>query len=186
MTRDDTQAYAATAVYYPAPTRATMVPSACSALIRTPEPGWIQLAGAVETLVAREASDLPGCLAAAEEAARRGFYVAGFVAYEAAAAFGLPTQPQTQDALPLAFFGVFPPSCVTRLDALPEPEPRSALRWTASLDAPAYHRAIDRIHRAIADGDTYQLNFTFRLHSTIDIDPAEFFVPLVTAQRGEW
>jgi para-aminobenzoate synthetase/4-amino-4-deoxychorismate lyase len=163
-----------------------MVPRACSALFRTPEPGWLQLAGAVETVVAREASDLPRCLAVAEDAARRGFYVAGFVTYEAAAAFGLAVQPPTEDALPLAFFAVFPPSCVSRLDTLPDADHPSALTWTASLDAPSYHQALDRIHRAIADGDTYQLNFTFRLRSKIDRDPAEVFVALDAAQRGEW
>lgn len=72
-----------------------------------------RLRDAVEVFVATCAADVATVLAAAEEAARAGRWVAGFVAYEAAAGLdlSLPVVPRTADDpladLPLAWFAAF-------------------------------------------------------------------------------
>jgi para-aminobenzoate synthetase/4-amino-4-deoxychorismate lyase len=54
---------------------------------------------------------------------------------------------------------------------------------TATVDRPAFNRAFARIKRHIADGDTYQVNYTFRLDGDFAGDPRALFADLVDAQR---
>lgn len=155
------------------------------ALLHSPGGGWLSLDDPSETLIAHTPADVRPCLEAAETAGRRGAYAAGFVTYEAGAAFELATRAPERDGLPLAWFAVFPASHATYV---PPPARTSGvpLTWTPSIDRNAYLAAIDRIKTHIADGDTYQLNFTFRLRSPYTGDPRALFDSLVTAQRGEW
>ena len=51
----------------------------------------------------------------------------------------------------------------TREGGAPEPGPAGVLDVHASIDRDAFHIAIDRIHEAIRAGETYQVNFTYRL-----------------------
>jgi para-aminobenzoate synthetase/4-amino-4-deoxychorismate lyase len=87
--------------------------------------------------------------------------------------------------LPLAWFALFEGRQET---ALPEPpvdaEPPDPEAWTPSIDRGVYDAAIDRIHEAIAAGDTYQVNFTLRLLATITGDPRGLYRDLCYAQRG--
>jgi len=158
-----------------------------SFLLRSPEQGWLSLTNPVRTLIARQAGEVPGCLAAAEAAALAGSYVAGLVTYEAAAAFGLAVQAPDPDGLPLACFGIYPPAHVQPVTPdLRAPADAAADAWVPSIDREAYLAALARIREAIADGDTYQLNFTFRLRAPLTGDPAALFGRLVSAQDGGW
>ena len=48
-------------------------------------------------------------------------------------------------------------------DDSPEPRPAGVLDVRASVDRAAFHAAIARIHEAIRAGETYQVNYTYRL-----------------------
>src|SRR5262249_23506229 len=87
--------------------------------------------------------------------------------------------------LPLAWFGIFA-SASLEAAATASPEALEPLAWTPSIDRDAYSAAIDRIRTHIADGDTYQLNFTFRLAAKADEEPRALFERLIAAQHGEW
>lgn len=49
-------------------------------------------------------------------------------------------------------------------EASDEPDAAGVLDVQASVDRAAFHDAIGRIHAAIRDGETYQVNYTYRLH----------------------
>ena len=113
------------------------------------------------TIEAREAAGVCPALEQADAALAAGRFVAGFLAYEAAAAFGFATRPPDPDGPPLVWLGVFeaarevePP----RADPeAPAPSARSgarARRGRPRAGPPPYPRSIAR-------GDTYQVNFTF-------------------------
>ena len=159
-----------------------------SVLIRTPQPRpWLELHDPAGTLVAGRPDEVAGVLEAAQRAADQGAVVAGFVAYEAAAAFDLAVhQPST--GLPLAWFGVFSPQNAVTHDTLPEAWrcASAPLRWTPTVDEPGYAADVARIREYIADGDTYQLNYTFRMRTAFDGDPRAIFASLVDAQQGPW
>jgi len=142
-----------------------------------------ELSGLVEIFAAFELEDVEKAIRDAERAARRGRWVGGFVGYEAAPAFdtSLSTRPPT-GAVPLVWFGVFE----DRVDAR-RPEPGGSYRveeWVPSVGADRYGRSVAAIRRRIAAGDTYQLNYTFRLRSRLDGDSLAFYADLLGAQRG--
>ena len=129
-------------------------------------------------------------LSAAEAAAARGLWVAGFVAYEAAPGFDpslvvanrSPEDPFAK--LPLAWFAMFERREET---SLPEPREEAAASgdaWRPSVDRAAYERAIGRIREHIAAGETYQINYTLRLHSEIHGNERGLYRDLCFAQRG--
>jgi para-aminobenzoate synthetase/4-amino-4-deoxychorismate lyase len=132
--------------------------------------------------------EVPEVLRAVDQALADGRFVAGYLAYEAAAAFGLRVRepdPQRADAsgpshLPLAWFGVYAPP--TSLEIQLPPVAGSLPAPRVSLDAVRYGRAVARIQELIARGDTYQVNFTFPLETVLGEDPWALFQRLVAVQ----
>jgi para-aminobenzoate synthetase/4-amino-4-deoxychorismate lyase len=131
-------------------------------------------------------------LAAAESAAARGLWVAGFVAYEAAP--GLDPALRVRSAapgdpfadLPLAWFAMFEGREETVLPEPPGDQAPPGAGWTPSVARAAYDDAIARIREHIAAGDTYQVNMTLRLHAQVAGDPRGLYRDLCYAQRGAY
>lgn len=144
--------------------------------------------------VARQVSDVPAVLDAAQAAARAGAWCVGWVAYEAA--------PGLNDAL-AAGTHVHPVPDGTVLAAFAEfaapvtpPQRRASDTWhtgpwhggllpAAPLDAPAAPRlaaAIGTVRAHIREGDAYQVNLTTALRSRLEGDPEDYFAALVRTQ----
>jgi para-aminobenzoate synthetase/4-amino-4-deoxychorismate lyase len=161
-------------------------PGSLQLLLRTPFHGpWRRFSGPVRIIEARKIADVRKALKAVDEAARAGSYAAGFVTYEAAAAFGLPVRP-ADGRLPLVCFGVFPPDGVETLTRLPAGGAAVFGEWIPSVDHEAYLAAVRAIKERIEAGDTYQINFTFRLRAAFTGDPAGAMRDLFAAQAGPW
>ena len=117
----------------------------------------------------------------AEQQARRGKFVAGFVTYEAGAAFLPGIRPATPGFLPLAWFAV-----ADEVTAIPEPgtgEEPSIENLVLNVSPEEYRRAISRIKEHIARGDTYQVNFTARYRSLFSGSPRNLYKALYPRQR---
>ena len=158
------------------------------AIIHTPWQGpWRRFADPVAVLQTSDPDSVKACLRSIEERVRgEQLFAAGFVTYEAAAAFGLPVGASHAADLPLVCFGLFRAETVTTLSDLPEARPHRFDEWTPAIDRDHYERAIRRIKERIAAGDTYQINFTFRLHASVHGDPRSLMRDLNTAQAGQW
>jgi para-aminobenzoate synthetase/4-amino-4-deoxychorismate lyase len=161
-------------------------PSDFTVILRTPWDGpWRRFSEPLRVVVARQASDVRAALASVDREVARGHYAAGFVAYEAAEAFGLPSgAPGSQ--LPLVCFGIFEASQVESVGRFPGGGPMRLGRWVPSIDRHEYEEAIRLIKARIEDGDTYQINFTFRLNTEFDGDPRTLMRSLSAAQAGNW
>jgi para-aminobenzoate synthetase / 4-amino-4-deoxychorismate lyase len=133
-------------------------------------------------LETRDAGAVLSLLREADAALADGRYVAGYLAYEAATAFGLPTLPAEAEGPPLAWLGVFE---APREIACPAAEagPPPGASWRPTLDAAEHAARLARIHARIAAGDSYQVNFTFPLAAELAEEPAALFARLVAAQR---
>jgi para-aminobenzoate synthetase/4-amino-4-deoxychorismate lyase len=159
-----------------------------SVVLRTPWGGpWRAFRDPLAVLTAHAADDVGGVLAEVDRAVRgERCYAAGFVTYEAAGAFGLPVKAPAPGGLPVACFGLFNPGDVTfqgrpRSDAVFTHSP-----WTPSIDRYAYLDAVRNIKERIEAGDTYQINFTFRLRAAWSGDPIALLGELDAAQGGAW
>jgi para-aminobenzoate synthetase / 4-amino-4-deoxychorismate lyase len=157
-------------------------------ILRTPWGGpWRAFRDPSAVLTAWRPADVRPCLAAVDRAVRdEGVYAAGFVTYEAAAGLDLPAREAGPEGLPLVAFGLYPTGHVTFQG---RPRPRggcTAGPWTPSIDHAAYLEAVRRIKDQIAAGNTYQINFTFRLRAAWAGDPLALLADLHAAQRGAW
>ena len=151
-----------------------------------------RLIGPVGVLEARRTSEVAGAIAAAEGAAARGLWVAGFVSYEASpgldAAIAVRERPSGDPFadLPLAWFAMFEDRERTVLPEPPDEPPHDAGAWRPSVERASYDAAIARIRSHIAAGDTYQVNHTFRLRSRVEGDDRGLYRDLSYAQRGAY
>ena len=133
-------------------------------------------------LVALEAGEVAPALRAADEALAAGRHVAGYLSYEAGAAFGLRVREVAKDGPPLLWLGVFGPPEEIELPWIVPGGPVPASSLAPRLTAWAHAAAVARIQDLIAAGDTYQVNFTFPFEGELREDPYALFVRLLAVQ----
>ncbi|MBF0263504.1 MAG: bifunctional anthranilate synthase component I family protein/class IV aminotransferase [Magnetococcales bacterium] len=117
-----------------------------------------------------------------DQATRSGHWVAGLLAYEAAAAFDLPVfTPAENHGPPLAWFALFntPPQPV----CYPESPPQPPLRLTPHIDQSRHQRDLARIAAWIQAGDSYQVNHTLEADLEGIDDLAARFLHIQAAHR---
>ena len=112
---------------------------------------------------------------------RHGWHAAGFLSYEASSAFDKAHATKPAAEFPLIWFGLYPKP---RIITLPEPvSTPQTLTWLPTTDRSTYNKAIERIREHIAQGQTYQVNYTMRLQSEFNIDPWDFFLQFTQYQN---
>ena len=129
---------------------------------------------------------MPALKTIEEQVYRRGLYAAGFIAYEAAAAFDSALAVKEDGLFPLLWFGIYvKPEQISLPTTTPSIQdlPRT---WTPSVTRAEYEHAISRIKHYIEAGDTYQVNFTVRLRSPFRGDPWSYFIELARAQDAAY
>jgi len=85
---------------------------------------------------------------------------------------------------PLLRFGLYPPP-------RPVERPESTLAppdlvWCPTVDQAAYRDAVERVQRYIAAGDTYQVNYTYRLRAPFSGDAWSLFVGLAASHGPQY
>ncbi|GAC1425188.1 MAG: aminodeoxychorismate synthase component I [Acidobacteriaceae bacterium] len=139
------------------------------------------------TIQVTHPSEVRRGLAALDDALAQGFYVAGYVAYEAGFAlepslFDLATA--LPDGAPLVWFGCFRTPLVDDdhlMAAAPHPTVPLPIPLP-TLSAKDYARKVEAIRELIAAGDTYQANLTTEVHWHTGERPAEMYERLLRAQ----
>jgi para-aminobenzoate synthetase/4-amino-4-deoxychorismate lyase len=133
----------------------------------------------------REAEVLPALAAVEQAVQRQGLWAAGFLSYEAAPALDPALQTHSLQEFPLLWFVLGDVAEVLPAAALRDSRPVPDLSWRPSVDEATYLRRIAAIKERIRAGDTYQVNYTYRLHSPFGGEPWPLFAKLVRAQpRG--
>ena len=113
---------------------------------------------------------------------REHWHAAGFISYEAAPAFDKAHLTKPVTGLPLLWFGLYP---APRPITLPKPDSaKPNLSWLPTVDRDTYNTAIEKIKNYIAEGQTYQVNYTMRLLAEFNIDPWNFFLHLAQTQNN--
>lgn len=109
--------------------------------------------------------EVAGILDELNTAAQQGYYSAGFVSYEAAPAFDPAMEVRPAADFPLVWFGIFgePERPDLQLEAVAENYHVSS--WNMAGSPETYREGIKKIKQAIEEGDTYQVNYTERLHA---------------------
>ena len=169
---------------------------------------WRLFERPLEIVTASHIEDvLPALQKIENECNRHGRYAAGFLSYEAAPAFDTALKTQPADDFPLLWFGVYEQAQPRSLDELGLPADASAKagtldqactpiqQWAPSISADRYGEVFQQLQELIRNGDTYQVNYTYRIRTTLQCDPFALFLQLARTQSppfgayvdtGEW
>ncbi|WP_316348971.1 aminodeoxychorismate synthase component I [Desulfuromonas acetoxidans] len=128
---------------------------------------WLSFTEVCHVVCCDAASDLVNCLRDVESWVTRGYAAAGFVGYEGGAAFYAGKQARVSP-LPVAWFAIS--KSVVTVDGPDTVEKWPRLLWWSDNSVASYYTQLARIHQAIAQGETYQVNYTYGLHAQVDDD----------------
>jgi para-aminobenzoate synthetase component 1 len=124
-------------------------------------------------LRARIPEEVGPTLAALDAAREAGAWVAGWIGYEAGAAFEPRLRRIARDQGRLLLIGVF--DAPEPFVGGPEPGPVALTRPEPMVGRADYDRAIGRVLDYIAAGDCYQVNLTFPLAARLAGDPFDLY-----------
>ena len=145
---------------------------------------WLSFGEAREIVFAGHADEVMSCLRQAADGAAKGKWAVGFIAYEAAPVFDPKLQTLPSGQLPLAWFAIFDdPSSSESLPA-PAPDRYRLGAWQPDVTRDEYLNAHATIREEIARGNTYQVNYTFRLRARFSGDPWALFLDLACAESA--
>ncbi len=125
-------------------------------------------------------------LEAVERAVAGGRHAAGFLSYEAAPGLDSVLKTRPGGALPLVWFGLFRERTGVAPGGLDSCGGYSLSAWQPSVSRAAYGAAIGRIGAYIEAGDTYQVNFTFRMRADFEGDDRALYRDLCRSQRAPY
>ncbi|MBU8902104.1 MAG: chorismate-binding protein [Victivallales bacterium] len=138
---------------------------------------WGVFTNPVKLLCCTKIEDVKHVLAELEEALSQGCYAAGFISYEAGAAFDKAFPACPLDDFPLLWFGIYD-KAPDIFDSGTDEIFAVAEDLEPELSDKEYHDAISEVLEDIKHGNLYQTNFTFRLRGKSTNDPWRLFKAL--------
>lgn len=147
-----------------------------------PDRQWLRFTTPEETVTVWDLDDVLPALERAEAATRDGKWVVGLLSYDSGPAFDNAVESKRDEDTPLLAYGVFdhPAASTGPIDA-----PFEVGDWLPDQTEEAYNAAIDSVRELIAAGETYQVNYTVRRHSTFWGSAEGLFAALVRAQNAK-
>lgn len=149
------------------------------AIIRVKE-AWWEFTDPTEVLAA---SCIEEVLPQLQKAAESGSYAVGYVAYEAAGAFDPALKTHASEDLPYLYFALFDAPKIH--EALPPSDQAWQIESLAALqDESNFITNITKIKEHIAQGATYQVNYTYPLKGRFKGEAYALFTSLIEAQEA--
>ncbi len=139
----------------------------------------------IKELKTRDLAEVADLLAQVESYQEQGYYVVGYVSYEAAPAF---EEKLAVHKLPLLgeyllYFTVHD-SVETSPIPLTYEEVDLPSKWREQTSAEDYEKAISQIHHHLRQGDTYQVNYTVQLKQDLSANPFAIYNRMVVEQEA--
>ncbi|MDZ8119519.1 bifunctional chorismate-binding protein/class IV aminotransferase [Pontiella agarivorans] len=161
---------------------------------------WLHFQCPEKVLIAECIDEVMPAIAEAE---RSGLYAAGFISYEAAPAFDAALKTHPANGFPLLMLGLFnAPEVLDEIELCggrgsaradsgcgldrASPSRYSIGELKPSVSKEEFKAAIGEIKERIAEGATYQVNYTYRLNADFLGDAWAFFNELVKGQKTEY
>lgn len=112
-------------------------------------------------------------------------HAVGFLSYEAAPAFDDSLEVHASAGKLLLAFGLF--DSYRLIDPAAEDGKRFRLsEWTSGIEPERYMKSIRTVKEHIREGNSYQVNFTYQLHSTFEGDPRSLFLAFAELLEAEY
>lgn len=139
----------------------------------------------IKELKTRDLAEVADLLAQVESYQEQGYYVVGYVSYEAAPAFEEKLAVHKTSLLGeyLLYFTVH-----DKVETSPIPltyeEVDLPSNWIELTSAENYEKAISQIHHHLRQGDTYQVNHTVQLKQDLSANPFAIYNRMVVEQEA--
>ena len=139
----------------------------------------------IKELKTRDLSEVANLLAQVESYQEQGYYVVGYVSYEAAPAFEEKLAVHKVPLLGeyLLYFTVH-----DRVETSPIPLTYDDIdlpsNWQEVTSEADYEKAIAQIHHHLRQGDTYQVNYTVQLKQDLSANPFAIYNRMVVEQEA--
>lgn len=146
---------------------------------------WLYFQNPIEILTTACVTEVIPLLEKVQQLIDRGYYAAGFLSYEAAPAFDFSFKVNPCEKFPLVWFGIYTDFKVVSLAEIGDRAFISP-NWKPSISKEEYGAAIAKIKTYIAQGLTYQVNFSFRLQAQFSAAPWNYFLQLIQAQNCQY
>ncbi|MET3696411.1 para-aminobenzoate synthetase/4-amino-4-deoxychorismate lyase [Bacillus oleivorans] len=137
----------------------------------------------IKVISAEKIEDVLPSFQLVQDAVNNGYYAAGFLSYESAAAFDSAYKLKHPTTMPFLWFGIF---SEPQLKNLTGNDPYVLTEWKPNVSLDEYRAAISFIKQSIESGDTYQTNYTIRLKSRFDGDELSLFEKMKRAQASNY
>ena len=139
----------------------------------------------IKELKTRDLAEVADLLAQVESYQEQGYYVVGYVSYEAAPAFEekLAVHKAPLLAEYLLYFTVHD-GVETSPIPLTYEEVDLPSKWQEVTSAADYEKAIGQIHHHLRQGDTYQVNYTVQLKQDLSANPFVIYNRMVVEQEA--
>ena len=139
----------------------------------------------IKELKTRDLAEVADLLAQVESYQEQGYYVVGYVSYEAAPAFEEKLAVHKAPLLGeyLLYFTVHD-SVETSPIPLTYDEVDLPSDWQEVTSAADYEKAIAQIHHHLRQGDTYQVNYTVQLKQDLSANPFAIYNRMVVEQEA--
>ena len=139
----------------------------------------------IRELKTRDLSEVADLLAQVESYQEQGYYVVGYVSYEAAPAFEekLAVHKAPLLAEYLLYFTVHD-RVETSSIPLTYDDIDLSSKWQEVTSAEDYEKAIAQIHHHLRQGDTYQVNYTVQLKQDLNANPFDIYNRMVVEQEA--
>ncbi len=149
-------------------------------------PRWLMFENPEYVVTTNNVEDVVSCLDEIDKHINDGMYAAGFLSYEAALGIDPSLDAHELDDFPYLWFGIYKDH---KEIELPDPAAEKNYKldeWEPAISWQNYNDAMDKIRHHIREGDTYQVNYTFRLRSQFSGDPWQLFLNINRAQQSEF
>lgn len=148
---------------------------------------WLRFDDPVDIVTAENISEVGECLRRIEERTQCGYvYAAGFLAYEAAAGLDSSLHVSRYGPVPLLWFGLYEGFERCESIGIEEASADMNIEWRSSISEDRFKRAIKHIRSYISAGETYQVNFSYRLRAKLNVEASSLFHSMVQAQQASF
>ena len=152
---------------------------------------WLHFASPQHIISAARIGDVRGAMQQVEKLVEKNnWHAAGFVSYEAAPAFDNALHVLSTGDFPLVWFGLYPKPLILKNSEVFAKRPAGKdlgvpdmLNWRIDVGRESYNSAVKEIKEYIAQGKTYQVNYTLRLNSDFNAKGWDFFLNLAQTQN---
>ncbi|MBM9616820.1 aminodeoxychorismate synthase component I [Desulfobulbus rhabdoformis] len=147
---------------------------------------WRILRNPIQIVSTTRPDHVVACLQQVEATVlKQGLIAAGFLSYEAASAFDTALCVQSDETgFPLLWFGLYERWSTFSLEA--KAADPVMVPWRANVSEEEYQRCLRRVQNYISAGDTYQVNYSYRLQADFTGEGWPLFVNLATQHQPEF